>query len=148
MSKEICSKCDQKTGNAGKGEDSLFTPKSGPLCLECFREERRLSLSKIEISKGLAVALLETPKYLRDHYSQNFSYIDSLIKGKTTCTHCKGEGCFETEKEIFTCPSCLSNGSFSVEMVGGEYYQEQVRKMINEEYEIGTIAFNFLNDLY
>lgn len=34
---ERCSECDEPTGNAGAGEDSLFLPDGrGPMCWECY----------------------------------------------------------------------------------------------------------------
>ena len=34
---EYCCECDQPTGRAGKGEDSLFTDNDeGPYCYECW----------------------------------------------------------------------------------------------------------------
>lgn len=33
---ERCEKCDEPTGRAGSGEDSLYIGPHGPLCEECF----------------------------------------------------------------------------------------------------------------
>lgn len=44
MKRERCSVCDELTGRAGRGEDSLFWPadgddlSGGPLCESCFHE--------------------------------------------------------------------------------------------------------------
>ena len=36
---EYCCECDQPTGRAGKGEDSLFTDDDeGPYCYECWTD--------------------------------------------------------------------------------------------------------------
>jgi hypothetical protein len=42
MSKlELCAICDEPTGNAGRGEDSLYLENSdeGPLCHSCYDAE-------------------------------------------------------------------------------------------------------------
>lgn len=37
---EYCCECGEATGNAGKGEDSLYTEDDeGPFCWECFPEK-------------------------------------------------------------------------------------------------------------
>lgn len=33
---EYCCECGRPTGNAGKGDDSLYTEDNGPFCSECF----------------------------------------------------------------------------------------------------------------
>jgi len=39
MKFEICFICDERTGRAGKGEDSLYgLDDSGPYCEECYKE--------------------------------------------------------------------------------------------------------------
>ena len=36
---EYCCECDEPTGKAGKGEDSLYTDDdNGPFCSECYDE--------------------------------------------------------------------------------------------------------------
>ncbi len=36
---EYCCECDEPTGRAGKGEDSLYTDDdNGPFCYECYDE--------------------------------------------------------------------------------------------------------------
>lgn len=37
MEQERCIECDEVTGNAGKGEGSLYWEDIGPLCSDCFR---------------------------------------------------------------------------------------------------------------
>lgn len=49
MGLEYCVDCDAETGNAGRGEDSLFIEleadkEVGPLCQECF--------DRMELSEG------------------------------------------------------------------------------------------------
>ena len=40
MELEYCCECDEPTGKAGKGEDSLYTEDGeGPFCSECFPEK-------------------------------------------------------------------------------------------------------------
>ncbi len=36
MKIEYCIECDEPTGNAGKGEGSLYINDKGPYCQECF----------------------------------------------------------------------------------------------------------------
>ena len=50
---EYCSNCDDPTGRAGRGDDSLYVTfpdgiEHGPLCEECFEifEKARLELTK------------------------------------------------------------------------------------------------------
>ena len=38
MKYEYCCKCDCATGNAGAGDDSLYTETDGPFCEDCFPE--------------------------------------------------------------------------------------------------------------
>ena len=39
MNDELCCKCDQPTGRAGRSDDSLYTEDDeGPFCWECFQE--------------------------------------------------------------------------------------------------------------
>ena len=33
---EYCSVCDEPTGRAGRGEDSLYVDDDGPYCSECY----------------------------------------------------------------------------------------------------------------
>lgn len=35
---ELCCKCGEATGRAGKDEDSLYTDDDGPFCEDCFPE--------------------------------------------------------------------------------------------------------------
>ena len=37
---EFCRLCDEKTGRAGKGEDSLYFDERGPYCEDCYNEIR------------------------------------------------------------------------------------------------------------
>lgn len=38
---EHCVECDEPTGNAGKGEDSLYYDGEGPLCKACYLVNQR-----------------------------------------------------------------------------------------------------------
>lgn len=37
---EFCCECDQPTGRAGRGEDSLFLDDDGPYCWDCWQNIR------------------------------------------------------------------------------------------------------------
>lgn len=36
---EYCCECDQLTGRAGRGEDSLYYDDDGPFCWDCWQEK-------------------------------------------------------------------------------------------------------------
>lgn len=63
MSKERCNVCDELTGHAGSGEDSVFidTPNGeiGPLCPECLDAIRAFVDDDTGASKALADAKAE-----------------------------------------------------------------------------------------
>jgi hypothetical protein len=62
---EHCENCGQETGNAGKGEDSIFieyeTIEFGPLCEECAKEVPigEDTRPKDRIKRGLSSACVE-----------------------------------------------------------------------------------------
>ena len=39
---ERCFRCDEPTGRAGKGDDSMYLNDEGPYCEECFDREAEL----------------------------------------------------------------------------------------------------------
>ena len=42
MTEELCCRCDEPTGRAGRGEDSLYvTEEWGPLCEDCWADTWR-----------------------------------------------------------------------------------------------------------
>ncbi len=43
MSLEYCINCDDETGRAGKGDDSLYISDKGPYCQTCFDYEARIT---------------------------------------------------------------------------------------------------------
>lgn len=80
---ERCCLCDEPTGRAGKGEDSLYTVSgdTGPFCENCFD-----SLKCGDCDGDGEV-------FERRNERGELDYIDGKSTGKSvTCESCKGEG--------------------------------------------------------
>ena len=66
MSFEYCCNCDEPTGGAGKGEDSLYVDDGGPYCPSCYdlvrvkAENKRLR----DALKVFLIAYLGGKKYI------------------------------------------------------------------------------------
>ena len=45
---ELCCECDQPTGRAGRGEDSLYAEDVGPYCVDCWYELPHKLAAEIE----------------------------------------------------------------------------------------------------
>lgn len=78
MSKERCNVCDELTGHAGSGEDSVFidTPNGeiGPLCPECLDAIRAFVDDDTGASKALAAAKAEIERLQQQSEAQHKSY--------------------------------------------------------------------------
>lgn len=44
--REHCFICDEETGKAGRGEDSIYDDDNGPYCEECFAEHEDTLISE------------------------------------------------------------------------------------------------------
>lgn len=54
MDLELCCKCNQPTGRAGQGEDSLYAGDFGPYCEDCWGDvPEELATSLTDIKDGL-----------------------------------------------------------------------------------------------
>lgn len=82
MNIETCCRCNEPTGRAGAGDDSLYTAFGrGPFCQECFDE---IKCHGCEGSGEI---------FVRRNSKGQIDYIDGSPTSETTkCLMCDGEG--------------------------------------------------------
>lgn len=82
-SAEMCCRCDSPTGNAGKGDDSLYDESgAGPYCHSCYELVAELARLRVEVEKlrTMVDTMTQTNDEMFKLYEERYAEVEKLTE--------------------------------------------------------------------